>query len=47
MENQDVEQHFARQAGEYEALMARIIPWYGPGHKPSGCPLKPSGFSLG
>ncbi|MFW5910856.1 MAG: class I SAM-dependent methyltransferase [Thiohalospira sp.] len=33
MENGDVEQHFARQAGEYDALMARIIPWYGPGQE--------------
>jgi len=33
MENDDVEQHFARQAGEYEALMARIIPWYRPGQE--------------
>lgn len=33
MSGVDVEQHFARQAGEYEALMARIIPWYGPGQQ--------------
>lgn len=25
--------HFARQAGDYEALMGRIIPWYSPGQE--------------
>lgn len=31
MENEEVEDHFTRQVAQYEELMERIIPWYGPG----------------